>query len=66
MFNLLNPNLRHPFHEDLESTSAAITPIEKLKYHLSKKKKPRFSEEYNHLQAADWLRLERVHHKCTV
>lgn len=64
LFNLINPDLRHPFQTELES-SAPRTPLEKLKRHLTQKKKPRFSGKYKHLQATDWLYLEGVYHECT-
>ena len=50
VFNLINPDLRHPFQRDLElRTAAAITPMEKLKKLLSDEKKTCFSANYKHL-----------------
>lgn len=58
VFNLINPDLSHPFQRDFELSAAAITPMEKLKKMLSEEKKPCFSAKYKHLQATDWANLE--------
>ena len=65
IFNLMNPDLKHPFQRDFELSAAAITPMEKLKKLLSEEKKPCFSAKYKHLQATDWAILEGVYHDCT-
>ena len=65
VFNLVNPDLRHPFQKNFESTTDEITQMEKLKDFLSAKQKPCFSAKYKHLQATDWLLLEGVYHECT-
>lgn len=65
VFNLINPDLRHPFQTEFELT-AALTPLmEQLKELLSEEKKTCFSAKYKHLQATDWLILEGVYHACT-
>ena len=43
VFNLMNPDLKHPFQRDFELLAAAITAKEKLKKLLSEEKKPCFS-----------------------
>lgn len=56
LFNLINPDLSHPFQTEFE-LSGPGTPLEELKQHLSQKKKPCISGKYKHLQATDWLYL---------
>jgi len=64
VFNLINPDLRHPFQKNFETTADAITPTEKTQGRPGREKKPCFSAKYKHLQAADWLLLEGVYHEC--
>lgn len=64
IFNLMNPDLKHPFQRDVELSAAAITPMEKLKKLLSEEKRPCFSVKYKHLQATNWAILEGVYHDC--
>ena len=65
VFNLINPDLRHPFQREFGLTDAVIPPMEQLKKLLSEEKKLCFSAKYKHLQATDWLLLEGVYHDCT-
>lgn len=55
LFNLINPDLSHPFQTEFESPGPR-TPSEKLKQQFSQKKLC-FSGKYKHLQATDWLYL---------
>ena len=64
LFNVLNPDMRHPFQVEFESPGSG-TPVEKLKELLTQQRKPCFSGKYKHLQATDWLYLEGVYHECT-
>lgn len=50
VFNLINPDLSHPFQRDFDLSAAATTLIEKLKKMLSEENKPCFAEKYKHLQ----------------
>lgn len=65
VFNLINPDLRHPFRREFKLTDALIPLMEQLKKLLSEEKIPCFSAKYKHLQATDWLILEGVYHECT-
>ena len=64
-FNVINPDLRHPYQKDFELAAGAITPMAKLNEILRVEKKPSFSGKYKHLQATDWLPLKGVYHDCT-
>ena len=64
LFNLINPDLRHPFQMEFESQGSG-SPMQKLKQLLTQKKKPSFSGKYKHLQATDWLYLEGVYNECS-
>ena len=64
LFNVINPDMRHPFQAEFESPGSG-TSVEKLKELLTQQRKPCFSGKYKHTQATDWLYLEGVYHECT-
>ena len=43
LFNVINPDLRHPYQKDFELAAGAITPMVKLNELLRIEKKPSFS-----------------------
>ena len=62
MFNLVNPDLKHPFQLDLAKDISAIEQVEEF---LRQGKRPNGSKKYKTFQETIWLPIMDAYRNCT-
>ncbi len=64
LFQLLNPNIRHPYAVEMDTKPNDMDCLEMLKQLHSMKSLPRFDGKYSQFQKSVWLPLQNVYIKC--
>jgi len=65
IYSLINPDIRHPYAEELSVDKAHLSAMDKLQQLLLAKQLPVFSNAYQSLHKNQWASLVNVFDNCT-